>query len=138
MTGFWRQFLTIWGWFVVLFGAVLAGGAFAATDGPVRALFDLIGPGGASFDAHLRFATGLMGAVTIGWGLTLLVLFRATDGLGDRAGPVWRGLLVPTFAWYAIDSIISVATGFALNAVSNTILVASLLLALWRGGALKS
>lgn len=139
MTSFWQNWLKLWAWGVILFGAVLASGAFAATDNVVRPIFDLLGNAfPAEPDAHHRFSLGLMGAVSVGWGTTLLGVFKAIFGLRrDSAAPFWRAILVATVVWYVIDGYISYATGFALNIVSNTLLVALLLIALFKSGALR-
>ena len=41
MNGFWKTWLNIWCLGVGLFGLVLAGGAFAATSGPVERLLEI-------------------------------------------------------------------------------------------------
>ena len=135
----WQSWLTIWAVLVTLFGLVLAGGAFAATDGMTTALFSLFGnPLPADIDHHHRFAIGLMGAVTMGWGLTYLCAFKALFLLEPaQAAPIWRWLLGASLVWYVIDSGISVATGFWLNAVSNTVLIILLLIPLVKSGALR-
>lgn len=121
MSGFWRGWLNVWAAGVVVFGLVLAGGGLDVTDGAVDMLYGLMGPPGAfEWTPHLRFATALMGAVSIGWGLTFFAVFGAAHRLGDQAGPVWRMLTVAAVVWFVIDSTLSVATGFWLNAVSNT------------------
>ena len=139
MTSFWQNWLKLWAWGVIIFGVVLASGAFAATEGLVRPVFDMLGnPFPAAPDAHHRFSIGLMGAVSIGWGLTLLGVFKAIFGLTrDSAAPFWRTVLVATVGWYVIDGYISYATGFALNIVSNTLLVTLLLIPLIKSGALR-
>jgi hypothetical protein len=137
MTGFWRSWMTVWAWIVIAFGVILATGGLSATEGVSRLVYMLIGnPLPETLDAHHRFANALMGAVTIGWGFTLLALLRATDLLGDRAGPVWKGLLTSVLVWYVIDGYLSWATGFPMNIASNTLLLAGLLLPLWRSGVL--
>ncbi len=138
MTRFWRTWLTVWAWLVALFGLVLAGAGLAATDGPVRLIFGLLrGPEDLILNAQMRFAVALMGAVTLGWALTLMVTFDAAHRLGAQAGPTWRGVIASAAAWFVIDSGLSIATGFGLNAVSNTLLMAGLLLPLLASGVLR-
>ena len=132
MSTFWRNWLTVWCWVVVLFGVVLAGAGLPATDGVARTLMRVIGGRDAAFDAPLRFSTALMGCVTAGWGLTMLPAFRAAHALSEGAAPVWRGLLLGVAVWFVADSALSIATGFGLNAVSNTLLFAALLVPLVR------
>ena len=68
MPGFWRLWLVVWCLGIVLFGLVLAGGAFEATSAPVRwVLENLQGPGEVTFDPTLRFSMAVMGCVSLGW-----------------------------------------------------------------------
>ena len=136
----WQNWLSAWAILVTAFGLVLAGGAFAATDGLTTMLFTLFGnPLPADIDPHHRFAIGLMGAVTMGWGLTYFGAFKALYALDPAAAaPIWRYLLFAGLVWYVIDSTISVATGFWMNAVSNTILIVLFLFPLVKSGAMRS
>ena len=139
MNNFWKSWLTVWAWAVVLFGAVLAAFAFTATDGLARAVFTLFGnPVPDAPDNLHRFAVGLMGCVTVGWGLTLMAAHKAAFQLtGDAAASIWKSLLVTALVWYFIDSGVSIATGYAMNAVSNTLFIGLYLVALFKSGALK-
>ena len=138
MSIFWRNWLTVWGWAVALFGLALAGAGLEATDGPTRLLFAVLnGPEALVLNAQMRFAVALMGAVTCGWALTLLVTFDAAHRLGAAGGPTWRGVMLSASVWYVIDSSLSIATGFGLNAVSNTLLMAGLLAPLLASGVLR-
>lgn len=138
MSAFWRNWLTVWGWAVALFGLVLAGAGLEAADGPTRLLFGVLnGPEPLVLNAQMRFAMALMGAVTFGWALTLLVTFDAAHKLGAQAGPTWRGVIISVGAWYVIDSGLSIGTGFGLNAVSNTALLVGLLVPLLASGVLR-
>jgi hypothetical protein len=120
MSAFWRGWLNVWAWVVIVFGLVLAGGGLDATDGVVETLLVVMGGGGFEWTQHLRFSLALMGAVTMGWGVTYLALFSAAHRLGGDAAPVWRLATFGMLVWFVIDSSLSVATGFWLNAVSNT------------------
>ncbi len=133
MSSFWRNWLTVWAWGVIVFGAALAGAGFAATEGVALALLDLMGPMPPAVDPSHRFAIGLMGAVTMGWGLTFLAFFQ----LSDAAPPVptaWRTMAIGFAIWYVVDCAISIHTGFALNAVSNTALLILLLIPMFKTG----
>ncbi len=139
MSKHWQNWFSAWAIFVALFGLVLAGGAFDATDGLTSALFSLFGnPLPTDIDSHHRFAIGLMGAVTMGWGLTYWGAFKALFALPPAtAAPIWRYLLGVTLVWYVIDSAISIATGIWMNAVSNTIVIVLFLIPLFKSGAMK-
>ena len=139
MSKVWQNWLSAWAILVTVFGLVLTGGAFAATDGLTAALFSLFGnPLPADIDAHHRFAIGLMGAVTMGWGLTYFGAFKALFALDKAtAAPIWRYLLGISLVWYVVDSGISIATGFWMNAVSNTIVMVLFLIPLVKSGAMR-
>ncbi len=139
MAGLWKNWITVWCLGVIVFGAVLAAGGLPATDGVARALFGLLG--GAPADTALfeppglRFSVALMGAVTLGWGFTILFLLPAIHAAG---APAWKGLTAAILIWFVIDSALSVATGFALNAASNTGLLIAYLIPVLASGALKT
>jgi hypothetical protein len=135
-----RTWLTIWAWGVVIFGVVLATFAVPAVDGLGRMIFELLGnPAPAEPDAHLRFSVGLMGCVTIGWGVTILAAFRAAWALPPaQASGIWRLIVISAFSWFIPDSLLSIATGFGLNVVSNVVLLVLLLVPVLRSGVLKA
>ena len=76
--------------------------------------------------------------MTIGWSLTLAGAIQAAHLLGDQARPVWVLVTASLVAWYAIDTTLSVATGFGLNAIPNTIFLVVFLLPIIRSGVLKT
>ena len=119
-------------------GLVLAGAAFEATSGPVRMIFALVGEAlPAEMGEPLRFSIVLMGAVTLGWWLTLEAAFKAIDLLGDRAAPVWRGVTVSVVGWYVIDGALSAVTGYALNILPNTLLLVGYLIPVLAAGVMR-
>jgi hypothetical protein len=139
MTDFWKKWLNIWCLAIVTFGAILAAATFPATDGLVRALFDVIAPEPLNLSASLRFSVGLVGAVTMGWGGTLYAAFKATHMLdAAKAAPVWKAITTMAVTWYVIDSGISIATGFWLNAVSNTVFLLLYLIPVLKSGAMNA
>jgi hypothetical protein len=139
MNSFWQKALSLWSGFLVIFGLVLAGTGFAATDGISLAIFDLFGAPAFTPDSIHRFSIGLMGAVTMGWGATYYVTFQALHQLpAHAAAPLWRLVTAGIVVWYVIDSAISVATGIAFNAVSNTALIAAYLLIVGASGVLSA
>lgn len=134
MTSNWQVQMTMWCSAVILFGLVLVGGAFDATSAPVYALFAVLdGPGPVAYEPVLRFSLALMGAVTLGWGATVLAVLRGTAQMPDAQSlALWRGITVAVLSWYVIDSTLSIATGFWRNAVSNTVLIGWYLLLMTR------
>lgn len=113
------------GWWcvgVILFGLVLIGAAAPRADAPALALLALFGGHQPAVTADLRFTAGLMGAVTLGWGTSLLAVALTSGALApDVRVVLWRRIGWGVLAWYLIDSAISVGTGFWPNAVSNSV-----------------
>lgn len=138
MGAFWRTWLWGWCWAVALFGVLLMGAAFEAAAGPVRLVFGAINPGAPfELDAQARFTLALLGAVTLGWALTFVAAISAAHQIGAGAGRVWRLITLSVVTWYVVDSALSIATGYALNAVPNTVFLIAFLLPVLRSGALK-
>ena len=137
MSPFWRNWLIIWAWSVILFGVIIAGGAFEATSGPISALYDLLqGPGPITNDPALRFSLAVMGCVSIGWGVTGLLAIMAAIKLGDKGQPVWNAITLGLFVWFISDCALSFATGYGLNVVPNILLLTGYLIPLIASGKL--
>lgn len=135
MTDFWRRWLAVWCLAVFGFGLLLAGGGLPATDGPVRLLLGQLAGGPIEFTPALRFSMAVMGPVSMGWAITMWAAIRAADMLGSRGGPIWRLVTAGAVTWFVIDSLLSVATGFALNVVPNILYIAAFLLPMRAIGA---
>ena len=137
MTGFWRTWMTVWCWAVVWLGIALMGAAFEATSGPTRLLFAVLGgPEPLDLSAQMRFSEAVLGAVTLGWGLTLMAAMGAANLLGERGGPVWRAITLSVAVWWVVDCALSMATGYGLNVVPNTLFFAAFLAPILRSGVL--
>ena len=138
MGRFWSVWLLVWCWSVLAFGALLMTAAIPAADGAARALFVLFSDHSvdqAIFEQPaVRFGLGLQGALTIGWGLTMLGVLQVAETV--RA-PLWRALTFALLVWYVIDSAISVSTGFWINAVSNTTFIVAYIAPILASGALR-
>ena len=138
MQGIWAIWMRVWCWGMFAFGLLLVTAAVPPIDGLARALYMLFSgdaQNAAAFDLRaMRFGLGLQGALTMGWALTILAAIKAAATLG---APVWRALTTALLIWYVIDSAISVATGFALNAVSNTVLTIAFLVPVLASGSLN-
>lgn len=128
MTTFWRNWLRFLCVGIAVFGLVMLGTGWPASDGAARAVFALFGsPLPVEPDRYLRFTASLIGAVTLGWAVVLYAAFRALWALDHAtAAPIWRALTLGAVIWYVTDSAASIANGFALNAVSNTLIMALL------------
>lgn len=86
---------------------------------------------------EMRFAVATLGAVMLGWAVTIYAAVEAATALADRGGPIWRLLVVAAVAWFVSDSTISVATGFTINLIPNVIVLASFLIPIFASGVLK-
>jgi hypothetical protein len=138
MSGFWQMWLVVWALGVVLFGLVLAGGAFESTSAPVVwVLESLQGPGEVVLDPTLRFSLAVMGCVSIGWAVMMLAVMRVAFRMADRAGPLWSAVTLGVVVWFITDSALSAATGFGLNIVPNLALLATYLIGVVAGGAFR-
>lgn len=138
MSGFWRGWFQVWCVSIGLFGAVLCGGAFEATSGPIRLLLTTFNSAvDPRFDATLRFSLALMGAVSIGWAVTLAFIVRAAIAMEDRARPLWNAITAGMISWFVIDCTLSIATGFWLNVLPNLVLAGMYGVGLIGSGALE-
>lgn len=137
MTNFWANWLKIWCWGVLAFGMLLVTAAIPPIDGAIRALFAILSDNveiAASFDLPaVKFGLGLQGAITMGWAITMFAAMSAAHALGAT---IWRTLAQGIVVWYLVDSTISVSTGFALNAGSNTVLLVLFLIPVLASGVL--
>ncbi|MBY0568908.1 MAG: hypothetical protein K2P70_16450 [Hyphomonadaceae bacterium] len=138
MSKFWTGWLNVWCAVVLAFGAFLALAAVPALDGGVRLVLSLFSGGSVPPEALdqpiVRFGIGLQGALTLGWGLTMMALIDAAKTLG---APMWRKLTIALVVWYVVDSAISIVTGLTLNAGSNTVLMAGYLIPVLVSGVLR-
>jgi hypothetical protein len=139
MSLFWRAWMIVWLSGVMLFGLILAGAAFPASEASVVWLLETLqGQAGITPDAPLRFSLALMGCVSIGWAILMLwVMLMAFRG-GEMAPSLWRGLTVSICVWFVIDSALSAATGFGLNVIPNTALLITYLIGVVGSGAYRS
>ncbi len=140
MNGKWQAQMQLWCGAVMVLGLVLMSGAFEATGQVANILFDILdGPGPVTWDPALRFSLALMGAVTLGWGATVLAVVRGTGDMpAAQALALWRGITAALLLWYVVDSALSVATGFWRNALSNTVLIGWYLLLMRRNTATRA
>jgi hypothetical protein len=138
MTGVWKIWMRVWFAAALVFGAVLSLAAVPGADGPARWVLATISgdPAMAAVidQPVMRFAFGLQGALTIGWMLTLMAAVQGAQAVGPA---LWRQVVIGVLAWWAIDSAISVMTGFGLNAVSNTLLTVGFLIPVFGSSVLR-
>jgi hypothetical protein len=138
MTGLWKNWMLTWCAAAFGLGAALAAAAFPATDGIARFYYDLIYwplDGASAFGDEIRFTVAVLGAVLIGWAITLFAMVSAAARLG---APVWRSLTGAVVAWFVIDSALSVATGVPMNALANAGFLITFLAPIVGAGVLRN
>lgn len=117
-----RKWAGYYGWFVVAAGAIFYTAALPALEAPATLFYRMVGhPSGEPLfvSAATRLSVSLLGAVTIGWGLTIVAAAEAAAGKS-----LIKGLTRAILIWFVIDSAASIVTGYPLNAVSNAGFVA--------------
>jgi hypothetical protein len=131
--------MLIWCIATLVLGAVFAAAAFPATDGLARFYYAMVSGGTLRADFleadGFRFTVAVLGAVLIGWGVTILALIRAAEAAPSAA---WQGLTASMVIWFVIDSALSVMTGFPLNAVPNAVFLLTYLIPVLASGVLKA
>jgi len=68
---------------------------------------------------YVEFVYGVLGAVMIGWMTTLLYIL--VGSFRSRQREAWWAIAAPIVVWFAVDSWLSISTGFWQNAVFNTL-----------------
>ena len=129
MHQFWRSWLDIWCFLVIVSGGLLAGITDERVKGPIIWLLKNIEPSiELSFSETERFGIGIIGVMTIALGLALFYLIRAAHKYGR---PLWRQIALTAMVWYGLGGYISYSTGFELKIVSNAVLMVTLLMPLY-------
>lgn len=129
MSPFWQAWFQFWLVSMVLFALLVAGGALPATDAPLRMGLALISMGPPTdLTPAGRFMIGVLGGVFLGWMVMLWLVIRQAITMGPAGRPLWQAATIGMLAWYALDSTLSVLTGFGLNAVPNTLALAMFLI----------
>ena len=121
MARLWRRWVISWCYLVLALGLVFAGSAWPQTDAAVRLFYDVIYwplDGQSGWHESLRLTAAILGAVMMGWALTLLTLVQTA--LKQPQLSLWRPMTGSILVWWVIDSSISVALNTPGNALSNT------------------
>ena len=107
-----------------LIGVIAFGLAFVLLPDLMQQLFNWLlfgsteSPFSAEVNDYLVFVYGVLGAVVVGWAITMFYVANGAYRNGEKSALM--GLAVPLIVWYVIDSIFSVATGHWQNAALNT------------------
>jgi hypothetical protein len=121
----WRLWLLAAAAFVVLAGLGLV---LLALFGSMRWLMEVLylpGEPDVAAARTLSFAIGVSGAVMIGWGVSMLLVFAAASSAEQPR--IARAFLAGVIVWFVLDCTVSLALGAVLNAAANVIFLATLL-----------
>jgi hypothetical protein len=142
MTSFWRNWMQTWCWATLVFGVVLAAAAAPGLEAPTVMFYDFVHwplDGASSWAENVRFTCGVLGAVMIGWALTIFTLVDVAKRVApDVSRTIWRGMTMAMMVWFVVDSAISVMTDAPVNALSNTVFLATYLIGVFGSGVLKN
>ena len=117
-----RKWIGAYGWILAAAGGYFWTAIIPPLDGGVRLFYAAVGhpPGDDLFvTPGMRLTASLLGAVMVGWGLTMVAAARAAAGAS-----LARSVGAAVIAWYLVDSGASIAAGYPLNALSNTVFAA--------------
>lgn len=124
------RFLFWWRWLLAAtLIVIVVGFCFVLLPAFTRHAFGLLFFGsGSALDewpaaavGYVNFAHGLLGALMIGWGVSLA--FVALGPLRAGHAQAWRTFAVSLSIWFVVDSGLSLWTGFWQNVVLNTVFV---------------
>lgn len=129
MSLFWQAWFQFWLVSMIVFALVVAGGALPATEAPLRIGLALTSMGPPTdLTPAGRFMIGILGGVFLGWMVMFALVLRQATAMGRAGRPLWLASTAGMLAWFALDSTLSVATGFGLNLVPNTLALATFLI----------
>jgi hypothetical protein len=115
------------------FGPVFFLGTMKPTQEPARLTLDLLSwpIDGATTYAHpdTRFLSALTGGFLFGWGVTVWFLSSKVYDLAPEA--VRRCVVAGVCAWFCLDSLGSIASGNASNALFNVLVLALAIGPMW-------
>jgi hypothetical protein len=139
MAGPWRGWLVAWCWSVIVVGFLLLAVVVPPLSAPTRLYIDMAfwpmdGQPVVSARETL-FSLGILGAVTVGWGVLMLGLVTSP---GLAALPAaWRWATGALAVWFAGLCLASWAAGAPTNMLSGANLFLTWLYPVWRGGFLR-
>ena len=122
------QMLKVVGVISFVFSLLFIAGAFPPLSGGVAIFYDAIEPGaGAAGDygTLIRLLSAVLGGIFASWCVFLIMVVAPAVRDGDEN--IRRASIIAILTWFTLDSAGSVAAGFALNVVGNSIYLILLL-----------
>ncbi|WAC24446.1 hypothetical protein [Blastomonas sp. SL216] len=118
---------------VAIFGPIFSLGSVESIAEPARWSLDVLAwpvDGAQQFTTPTtRFLAALTGGFLLGWGV--MIWFLATRVHTVAPEPVRQAVLAGLLAWFVLDSLGSIASGFAVNALFNIAVLLILVGPLW-------
>lgn len=130
---FWQRWLFITSLCVMLFGLFMAlGNSTRLYDAAVNKFYDPVfwkaGPVPDDARAFQQWVYGAWGGTLAGW--SVIIAFIAGNPFKRKERWAWTGLTAMLFAWYLLDTAVSLFHGVIVNVVLNTVVGLALLLPL--------
>jgi hypothetical protein len=132
-----KIWLDTWCLAVIIFGSVLVGASIAGFENGTKTFTTLLNPIDATvFKEIERFAFVLIGAITMGWGVTFFYFFCVAHAsiIGNRK---YHQSFVVMIIWNLIGGYVSYRTGFAPNIAYNLLLSLGMVIPLYMSGKLR-
>lgn len=121
----WRLWLLAANVLVIVAGVGLALLALFGSMSWLMGVLYLPGEPDVSEARTLSFAIGVSGAVMVGWGASMLLVYL--DATTIEQPRLARAFLVGVVTWFVLDCAVSLTLGAVVNAAANVVFLAALL-----------
>ena len=122
----WHRMMMLMADVVILYGLAMlffgTSGLFAPINDPINATFFGTAQPPAEMLAYQDFIYGLIGAMTVGWGL--LLFFVAWKPFGNREPWAWWAIVISVDVWFVIDTWVALSFGAPVLVIANLPLIA--------------
>ena len=122
----WHRMMMLMADLVILYGLAMlffgTSGLFAPINDPINATFFGTAQPPAEMLAYQTFIYGLVGAMTVGWGL--LLFFVAWKPFGNREAWAWWAIVISVDVWFVIDTWVALSFGAPVLVIANLPLIA--------------
>jgi uncharacterized membrane protein YhaH (DUF805 family) len=115
-----------WRWLlIVTIGVIIFSLGFIFLPDVMQQLFNWMlfsapnAPFGEATTHYLKFVYGVLGAVIVGWMVTLLAIIMRPFRRGESES--WNTITFSIVIWFVVDTTFSLRMGFPQNAIFNTL-----------------
>ncbi|MBF2755414.1 MAG: hypothetical protein ISN29_09190 [Gammaproteobacteria bacterium AqS3] len=130
-----HKILFLWCLYVGFFGLVLSAAAFELTEAPIHLILSILNSNPYELDNNMRFGLGIQGSLSLALAIFFYAILKAEQH-SPLPNSVWRTVLLGLAVWFVVDGVISYATGYTLNILSNVVILLWLAWPLWKEGKL--